>query len=422
LGEHEPFTADSVGNTCALRTREAELAGTYRNPYPNFQFCKSLIDKGFQVWVDPTVNVEHIDLEYYGILHFPLPIPASNAPFITNKGEKQTAQQALAVQFHVDRMGYDKWFRETYPEDACDVDAWWSKRPLITASYKVFNEASFLPYSLRSVYPYVDRIDIVEGCIRQAENKANPDGSSTDNTVKIIKNFPDPQCKIHLEQGKWVNREQMQERLREICSTKWMLFIDGDEVADPKGMQIMRGWCMQHQDGKIVYARPERFYNFWHDFKHIAYSMNPLSPWAQFGLPHAFLIWRDVPGLNFSQFHTVPLDGFNVPVSLDFPSYRGRQAVLDGVFMYHFGNAKSREDMQFKMTLGHARLLGSKQGEDSEDPWFSGVLPSDMILEEFAGKLPRLLRGHPDFGKRKIEVTESKPVFKFKVLLDEVAA
>jgi hypothetical protein len=109
-------------------------------------------------------------------------------------------------------------------------------------------------------------------------------------------------------------------------------------------------------------------------------------------------------------------------VSLDFPSYRGRQAVLDGVFMYHFGNAKSREDMQFKMTLGHARLLGSKEGGDSEDPWFSGVLPSDMILEEFAGRLPRLMRGHPDFGKRKIEITESKPTYKFKVLLDEVAA
>ena len=189
-----------------------------------------------------------------------------------------------------------------------------------------------------------------------------------------------------------------------------MLFIDGDEILDAQSMINVRRFCEANQDGNIAYARPARFYNFWHDFEHIAYSLNALSPWAQYGLPHAFLVWRDIPGLNFVQWHTIPVDGFGTPVSLDFPSYRKRQRVLDNVFVYHFGNAKGVEAMKYKFMTGHPRLLG-----DAEvDPWFSGVMPADMILEKFNGKLPELLKEHPDFGKQRIRITETKPVYKFR--------
>jgi len=416
LTEHEPFTCDSVGNTCALRTRKAELAGVYKNPYPNFHYCKSLIDKGFQVWVDPRLSVDHIDLEYYKIMHYPLPIPASNVPLITNKGEKVPVAQGLAQQHYVDRESYDAWFRQTYPEDADGIDKWWGSRPLITAAYKVFNEGKFLKYSLDSIYQYVDRIDIIEGAMVSTMHLSGEGGSSTDDTLDIIKTYPDPQHKIRLIQGKWRNREEMQQRLLEICQSQWMLFIDGDEILPPKSMHIVRKFCSEHHDGKTVYARPERFFNMWHDFHHIAYSLNPIGPWAQYGLPHAFLIWTDIPGLNFAQYHTIPHDGFGVPVSLDHPSYRGKQAVLDGVFVYHFGNAKGEEAMQQKFATGHPRSFG-KEDKLVDDPWYSGEMPADMVLEDFdAWQLPRLLKRHPDYGKCRIRITERNP-YKFEVLL-----
>ena len=413
LNETEPFQIDSFGNVCGLRKREAELAGKYSNPYPNIPYCKSLQDQGFTIYLDPRVHVYHADLEYFGVMHRPLNHPYSYVPFITCELKKYSVEEVMAYRHQIDCELYGDWFQKTFPEDSKAVKEWWSKRPLLTASYKVFNEASFLEYSLKSVYAYVDRIDIVEGAMTDAMPKANSDGSSKDGTVEIIKDFPDPQKKIRLIQGKWRNREEIQAKLLEMCLSKWMLYIDGDEILSPKGMRKVRQFCTTNQDGKIVYARPTRFYTFWHDFKHIAYSMNPLSPWAQFGAPHAFLVWTDIPGLNFAQYHTIPIDGFGVPISLDYPQYRNRQKVLDDVYVYHFGNAKGAEGLTYKLSLrDHNRMVGDVK----VDPWFSGVMPEDFVLEPFRGKLPKLLHSHPEYGKQRIRITETEPTYKFEVM------
>ena len=413
LNETEPFPIDCFGNVCGLRKREAELKGRYSNPYPNIPFCKNLKDQGFTVYLDPRVHVYHADLEFFGILHRPLNIPYSYVPFISCDGKKYSMDEVGAYRYQTDRQLYDRWFRQTFPDHSEAIAEWWSKRPLITASYKVFNEASFLEYSLKSIYPYVDCIDIVEGAMTDALPKANPDGSSRDDTVKIIKSFPDSKHKIKLIQGKWRSREEIQAKLLEVCAGKWMLYIDGDEILSPASMRNVRQFCQANQDGNIVYARPTRFYTFWHDFKHVAYSMNPLSPWAEFGTPHAFLVWTDIPGLNFAQYHTIPVDGFAIPVSLDYEQYRKRQKVLDDVYVYHFGNAKGAEALNYKLTLrDHDRSVGDVK----EDPWFSGVMPEGFVIEPFTGKLPKLLRSHPECDVQRVRITETAPLYKFEVV------
>lgn len=410
LLDEDPIEVDSVG-TCWLATREAHLAGKFTNPYPQIQFFRSLKDQGFQIWADPTVNIIHMDLERLGVKHHPWNIPISRVPFIDYVGNKFSDVQVTAELFHTTIKEYENWFKQSQTEAYSHIVDFIDSRPLITASYKVFNESRFLPYSLKSVYPYVDRIDIVEGATKPLWKESN-DGRSTDGTVEIIKSFPDPDHKIKLIQEKWFSREQMQARLLEHCCSKWMLFIDGDEIIDPNSMKKARLFCEKNSGGNIVYARPERFINFWHDFYHIAYSLNPLSPWFHGGLPHAFLVHRDVPGLNFLNLHTMAMDGFGVPVSLDSRKYWGRQKVLDGVFIYHFGNAKGVDKMYEKLKMPHARLLGNAP----EDPWFSGVMPDDMMIERFKGKLPKLLRDHPDRKKKRIRITQTKPHFEFEVI------
>jgi hypothetical protein len=413
LNETEPFPIDSFGNVCGLRKREAELAGKYSNPYPNIPFCQSLKDQGYTIYLDPRVHVYHADLEHFGIMHHPLNHPYSYVPYIASDGKKYSLEQVQAELHQADRELYDKWFDKTFPEESQSVSEWWNKRPLLTASYKVFNEARFLEYSLKSIYSYVDRIDIVEGAMTDALPKAKSDGSSKDGTVELIKTFPDPEKKIKLIQGKWQSREEIQAKLLEVCASKWMLYIDGDEILTQEGMQKVRQFCEANQDGQIVYARPERFVTFWHDFKHIAYSMDPLSPWGQYSTPHAFLIWTDIPGLNFNVYHTIPYDGFGVPISLDYLQYRKRQQVLDGVLVYHFGNAKGEEALKYKLTLrDHDRMVGDAK----VDPWLSGVMPEAFILEEWKDALPTVLDSHPDHDKQLIRITETEPVYKFEVI------
>ena len=66
-----PILVDSVG-TCFLATREAWLTVPILNPYPNITFCNNARKLGYAVVAVPNIEVEHIDLELHGILHFPL--------------------------------------------------------------------------------------------------------------------------------------------------------------------------------------------------------------------------------------------------------------------------------------------------------------------------------------------------------------
>lgn len=404
-----PFTVDSM-STCYLAKKEVELAGVYKNPYPHIPFCKDLKDKGFQIWVDPKTHVYHVDLEALGIMHQPMDHPYAHVPFIKDSGEKVGLQEPTGQRFLIGLQKYEAQWTAKRQEDATRVADFMESRPLITASIKVLNEAEFIEPCLKSIYPYVDKIDIVYGPVTHANHIEQFDG-----TPGIIAAFPDPQKKITFIPGRWQTKEQIQQKLLEICQSKWMLFIDADEVIKPEGGIALRAFCQANQQGEAVYARPKQFFHFIHDFQHTAFSNNPLSPWGQFGQPHAFLIWRDLVGLNFNGFHTVALDLFGEGVSVDNPRYAGRQKIIDELVVYHFGNAKSQGRMLDKIVFERRR--DHNPSPPQQDWWFTGEMPADFMVASFNEEdLPEVMKAHPEFGKTKLEVVQEKPTFKFKVL------
>jgi hypothetical protein len=412
LDSSEPFTVDCVGS-CYLATAEAMKKGVYTNPFPHLQFCSSLRDQGYEIWVDPRVNIYHVDLEKYGIYHMPPNIPLSQAHFIDSKFEPVPVGQVQLETKQQLIRDYDEWVRVNDWESHLWSEQFNNNRPLITASYKVLNEASYLPYSLESVYPHVDRIDIVEGAVRNSLHMANPDGSSQDSTVKLIRDFPDPEHKIRLVQGKWRNKEHMQRRLLELCESYWMMFIAGDELYLEQDLSEIRKFCASHLDGKIVYAIPHRTLNFWHDWYHITYSLNKQSPWGQNSSMHPLLIWRDVVGLNFNLFHTYPLDGTGRNLALD-PYYENKRLVFNNVVLYHYGSAKPALDVYGKLLFQKKRGTGEVKGEAKDDMWFSGVMPEDFVIRPFKGDPPKVLESHPLRDQKLIKVTSKKPVYKFE--------
>ena len=64
----------------------------------------------------------------------------------------------------------------------------------------VVNGEPFIKYNLENLYPHAHEILIVEGAVEKFKHASTPDGHSLDNTVKIIKEFPDPENKIKLIQ------------------------------------------------------------------------------------------------------------------------------------------------------------------------------------------------------------------------------
>lgn len=407
INRTKPFTVDSV-STCYLATAEAELDGVYQNPYPHIPWSEDLRKKGYEIWVDPLANVMHIDLEKLGIGRQPLPIQWSMSPYIADNGTQYNPMQVGAQLYHLNIGKHLEWLGQNKVKGFAAMNAFTASRPLITASYKVFNSDDYIVESLNSIYPYVDCIDIVEGAIK---NRIDEGKTSGDQTISLIKTFDDPDKKIRLIQGVYQDKQEIQAKLLEVCRSKWMLFIDADEIID--GMDVVREFAEQNQDGRMVYARPKQFINFVHDFGHIIYSDNPMSPWAKTGMPHPFLIHRDIPGLNFGRFHTIPCDGFEIMIHSDSKEYRGRRAVLDGVTVHHFGNVLSQEKLTKKLEFERKRGIGWKTDNKGnkeavkENFLFSGVLPDDMFIESFdKSLLPELMKKHPRFG--------SKPLIRIK--------
>ena len=416
-GGDELFEVDSVGS-CYLVSRKAMKDGIYYNPFPHIQFCNGLRDKGYSIWGDPRLNIVHADLEKYGIKHYAPPIPLSIVDFVNSELNPVVDAQVLREEAYTHVHDYEAWISENEPSDEAWIKRFVEGRPLITASYKVFNEAEYLRYSLESVYPYVDRIDIVEGAVAKNMHCSNLDGSSIDDTIQIMKDFPDPDGKIRMVHGKWRSKEHVQRKLLELCESRWMMFIDGDELYQPQDMVGIRDFCLSHLDGKIVYALPKTTLNFWHDWRHVAYSLDAVSPWCQSTAMHPLLIWRDVQGLNFKFFHTYPFDGLGRSLAID-PYYEDKRVILEDLVLYHYGHAKSALNMVNKLLYFEKRDVTRGLPKPS-DMWLSGVMPPDFVIKEYDGEHPKVLKAHPLYGKSLIKVIEKKPVYRFERLEESV--
>lgn len=95
----------------------------------------------------------------------------------------------------------------------------------------VLNGGLFIKYNLESLYPHAHEILIVEGAVEKFAHASTPDGHSIDNTVEIIKSFPDPDKKIKLIQrdGFWPEKDEMSNAYMEACTGDYIWQVDVDE-------------------------------------------------------------------------------------------------------------------------------------------------------------------------------------------------
>lgn len=65
----KPFQVDSVG-TAFLVKKEVFMATPYDDPYPHMLFCNQSREKGYEVWVDPEIEIWHVDLTRLNEYHY----------------------------------------------------------------------------------------------------------------------------------------------------------------------------------------------------------------------------------------------------------------------------------------------------------------------------------------------------------------
>lgn len=132
----------------------------------------------------------------------------------------------------------------------------------------VLNGEPFIKYNLDNIYQHAHEILIVEGAVSKFKHASTPDGHSTDNTINIIKEYPDPDNKIKLIQydGFWPEKDEMSNAYMERCTGDYIWQLDVDEFYKPEAIEKVRAYLSDNPETTRVEVQTV---NFWHGFKSI---------------------------------------------------------------------------------------------------------------------------------------------------------
>jgi glycosyltransferase involved in cell wall biosynthesis len=107
--------------------------------------------------------------------------------------------------------------------------------PKFVAMLRIRNEARWIAQVVESLYPLCERLFILND-------------HSTDDTVSICERYD----KVTLYHSEYDSLNEardkvlLYQKIRDACSPKWILCIDGDEVLEPGGAEIIRQHVEEH--------------------------------------------------------------------------------------------------------------------------------------------------------------------------------
>ena len=163
-----------------------------------------------------------------------------------------------------------------------------AKYPRIVACYITKNEEEYLGESIKSIYPLVSKIIVV-------------DNNSTDKTLEILKNmqFNDPQNKITVISRDFQNKtEQRNTYCGMLQGFDYCWVIDSDEVFDNENLRKV-----EH----LIFSNPQipsfcfNFHDFWQDLAHVSKGV-----WQTF-TGRKSLINLNICGKIKYNIHTLPV-------------------------------------------------------------------------------------------------------------------
>lgn len=129
----------------------------------------------------------------------------------------------------------------------------------------VFEGDYVLKQTLESVYPYASQILIAEGPVRYWQDKGRT--TSTDDTNKILQDFPDPDNKITIVHGQF---EEKDEQCRAYMphlkdDTDYIWNLDSDEVFKGEDIKSLIG-ILEKENYTSVGVRSCSFYGRFEDY------------------------------------------------------------------------------------------------------------------------------------------------------------
>lgn len=126
----------------------------------------------------------------------------------------------------------------------------------------VFNGDYVLKQNLDGIYPFANKIIITEGPVSYYRGLGFD--TSSDKTVEIIKNFPDPEKKIVLIQGQWDEKDTMCKVQEKHFSGEYVWHIDSDELYKAEDIEKIFNYLEKNPN---CYSMAFRLYSFYGGFE-----------------------------------------------------------------------------------------------------------------------------------------------------------
>ena len=252
----------------------------------------------------------------------------------------------------------------------------------------VFNGAEFLKEVLESIYDIAYEIIVIEGPDLNALPMAGPDGGSTDGTMTILGEFPDPQKKLRVIRGVWESKDQQSNRFIEEATGDYIWQVDDDEVYKKEDLLKVEQFLL---DDPEITAVAFHWQNFFKGFDRIMVADPPYEVWRLF---------RFHSGFRFST-HRPPtvVDPSSGAVMNRLKPLHGYVLADAGIFIYHYSyifDAQIRDKIQY-----HTNFRLDEQAVGT--PRLPPVLSRHPLLERWWRRLwakpwLRSLRRYLDTG------------------------
>jgi hypothetical protein len=189
----------------------------------------------------------------------------------------------------------------------------------------------FIKHQLRLIYPHAHEIIICEGGDDTWE-KLYGYRRSRDDTINVIKNFPDPENKITLVRKKWKDKNHMCHEYSRRITGDIIWHVDVDEFVDPGRIPYLVSLFEKYPEYDCMAPRQVVF---WGDTETVIGAQNG-GPGYLFEMPDIDRIYRFKKGLYI---HHLPQRGYYDPESRTVISGKPFPDDLftrKGIYNYHF--------------------------------------------------------------------------------------
>lgn len=262
--------------------------------------------------------------------------------------------------------------------------------PSITAGIIVYNGEDYIAESIKSIYFKVSKIVIVEGAVRGYASKSD----STDKTIEILRNFPDPMNKIEIvrKKGFWKDKIQMQNEIAKRVDTDFYLKLDHDEIwTDELLAKSMNEFLF---DPELMILKVP-FTHFWLSMSRIAKDSGGKWTACQ---PR---LWRWKEGFRHEKSFNYFQDSKTDFRKVQSPFFK-EKVLEDNFGIFHFGYVKPKDQLLQKIKYYKNRGI-ERYVVDTVSEWSEGkpTQPTQKVRswsEKFKGNIS-FLSNHKYFKR-----------------------